>query len=425
MPRVSITWFVGVVILVVCAGTAAFADSTERARQAAQQNRVDQTNEDKARGLEAGGVKLSPVVSLSGGGYDSNKDAQSDAEPSAYEKIHGEMEVRKTGEKYDTGFIFQATGFKYNELELAPERFELETRLESTLELSSDDELRFFTSYLRDSLFIDRVDVYESQLYYRLASDPLRSWLKLTSYTQVELGSANGDLMAALSDDGQSADDVFDLAREEPPSYSKTTLQTGLIPRPNAPITAFAIAGFSRVAFFDQQEESDIDRRANEVYGIGGVRLNIGKEFRIDAGWRLNYRDFADTVVHDDSTDGFDFRLDWSPYEGLVIAVKIEREYEETTSVFAIVDDVQTYSLEVEADLSSRTKLAVTASYERELPVADVVMFDKYELEATLTHKVDDNVELFAEGLAKYVDEETFNDNYERFRAEAGVRMWY
>lgn len=424
MPRRSLLRLVGGWLLVLPPGSSAIADSAERARQAAEQNRVDRAEQERTGGVEAGGVKFTPMVSLAGG-YDSNKDAQSDAEPSSYEKIHGEIEVRRTGEKNDTAFLFQATGFKYNELELAPERFELEARIDSTWQLSTTEELRFYTSYLRDSLFIDRVDVYESQLYYRLESDPLRTWLKLTSYTQVELGSADGDMAVPFFDAGQTVDDVFDLGRDEPPSYSKTTLQTGLIPRPNAPITAFAIAGFSRVAFFDQQADSDFDRRANEVYGIGGIRLNIGKEFRIDAGWRINYRDFADTVVQDDHTDGFDLRLDWSPIKGLVIAGKVKREYEETTSVFAIVDDVQTYSLEVEADLPSRTKLVLTASYERELPVADVIMLDKYELEAALTHIVDQNVELYAEGLAKYVDEEVFDDNYERFRAEAGVRLKY
>ncbi|MDX2289997.1 MAG: outer membrane beta-barrel protein [Hyphomicrobiaceae bacterium] len=405
------------------AGAPANGNSLDRIDDAAVQSREDAAETgDAAR--PKGQLDTASEVYL-GLGFDSNRNGQSPAEPSRFQRLEANHEISFDTDDTATEFSVNLNGLKYNDLEIARNRFDLETRLESTWDLSPNDELRFFSSYVRDWLSFNRADIYESQIYVRHASDQQRAWLKLNSYTQLDKGSEEDPLELAEEAEGGDEDDVFDLDRREPPDYSKLALQAGFIPRPRAPVTVFLIGGLARVAFFNQGEDPDFDRRANDAYAIGGVRFNLAQDFRIEAGWRANVRDFADRVVTSDSTDGLDVRVDWTPLKGVTVSAKVQRAFEETTSVFAIVDDVESHSIKTEWVATDKLTLSVEAGHEIERPVADIVRYEEYELEAIATYAVSSNVEVYAEGLAEFVSEATFDERYERYRIEGGVRMKY
>ncbi|MDX2257509.1 MAG: outer membrane beta-barrel protein [Hyphomicrobiaceae bacterium] len=371
-----------------------------------------------AGGITVGGITISPTVDIAGG-YDSNLDASSDAQGSWFTRTAAEIDIAREHATGSASFFIAGTGYKYDDLDIGPRRFELESRLQVTENLNEAEELRFTAGHVRDALGIDRADIFEGEARYKYTTPALQAWARGRSYTQVELGSASG------ADEDIEDGDIFDLGRDEPPSYSKSSFQAAVIPRPRDPFTVFAIGGYARVAFFDQGEAPALDRRADDLFAIAGVRLNVSERLRIEPGWRVNHRAFADRDVVSDTTDGPDLRVQWVPVDGVEIVGKVQRIFEETTSVFAIVDDVTIYSVGLEWDVTTRLSLRADAIYEREKPVADSVLYDEYELELGLVYKPGDKVEWFAEGLAKYVEERTTSDAYERFRGLAGVRLVY
>lgn len=395
----------------VLAGSAAVAQSV---RDTPRLEPFDKATEDG--GITVGRLTFRPTAEV-GFGYDSNLDGQSDAEGSRFEKLAVGLDAEvKTGADRTRLKLLTRT-YRYDDLTV-DDRFDIDARLTSDLRLSETESIRLTTSYLRDAISLDRADIYESFLDYDLRSDLARAWISLASTTQLAIPSPfEADL------DRESG--VFDPERDEALDYTRNGLQTGIVPWPKSWITPFASGGYARVVFLDANAEPDFDRDAHDFHAIAGLRFTLGKEWRIDAGWRFNQREFADRIVPSDGNDYPDLRIEWTPSRDLTVSAKVKRAYEETTSVFALVDDVTTYSLVIDKDITDRLSLLLDASWEREVPIGDVVIYDKLVLRTTATYRHTRNVELFADSLVKYVDEHSFDSAYERYRGEIGVRLRY
>ena len=380
---------------------------------AAHRASVDERRLEAQPGIAVGRMRFLPHVEA-GIGYDTNLDRRSAAEGSRFEKLDVGLGVDAREDGRRTRLRLDARAYKYDDLTV-DDRFEIDVRLDSEHRLSSTEDVRLGTSYTRDAISLDRADIYESFLRYDLRSEALRVWLRLYSDTQLAIPSP-------FEADLDPEDGVFDPERDEALDYTRNGFQSGLVPWPKAPIAPLLRTGYARVVFIDQGLMPELDRRAHDLYAVGGARITLGRQWRIDAGWRFNHRLFADEAVPSHDTDYPDLRVEWTPSDDTTVIGRIERTYEETTSVFALADDVRSYTLSIEQELADRLTLVVDASYEQEIPVADIVDYDKYELRATLFYRPSRNLELFAEGLARYVEEHTFQSDYERLRGEVGAR---
>lgn len=395
----------------VLAGSAAVAQSV---RDTPRLEPVDKATEDG--GITAGRLTFRPAAEI-GFGTDSNLDGRSDAEGSRFEKLTVGLDAEVKSDTDRTRLKLLTRAYRYDNLTV-DDRFDIDARLTSDLKLSDTETIRLTTSYLRDAISLDRADIYESFLDYDLRGDLLRAWVSLASTTQLAIPSP-------FEADLDSDDGVFDPERDEALDYTRNGIQAGMVPWPKSWITPFASGGYARVIFLDPGAEPDFDRDAHDFHAIAGLRLTFGKEWRVDAGWRFNHREFADRIVPSDGNDHPDLRIAWTPSPDLTVTAKVKRAYEETTSVFALVDDVTTYSLVIDKDITDRLSLLIDASWEHEVPIGDVVVYDKLVLRATATYRYSRNVELFADSLVKYVDEHTFDSAYERYRGEVGVRLRY
>lgn len=397
----------------ICAGWAASAQTAQDRQEQELGSTSAQGVGGTVQGIIVGGVIYLPYAEI-GGGYDSNLDGRVLEQGSHFVKAEAGLRIdRKTA---DSAYSARARVRKYEYEQLdVPHRWDLDAALGAEFFLSPLSSLKFGTSYYRDKIALDAVDIYSSFADYQVRSDSYKARLKLLSSTQL---ATNDTLDPATTDP-----DVFDVARGRAFDHTRNGGEVSVLLFPKSIVAPFVFAGAFDVNYFHQAPNPSIDRNANYFFGVAGLRFNLTPSFFVDLGVRRNERFFEDVdVSHFDAT-AFDARLEWRVDATLKVKGVIERDVRETTASFGLADDAMKYRVTLEKKLGDKLFVIADAYFDDVRPIGDNIHYRKYTAKLTGSYKATPNLEYYVEGLARQVQELNFNSEYSRLRLEAGARL--
>ncbi len=347
-------------------------------------------------------------------GLDTNPDNLFDQDGSGFVKLETGMRATMERAKEFYALTLKGRFIDFRDLEWDQHRPDFKAALDTSFTLSQTETLTAGTYFLRDLISLAAADIYHSYVEYAVRTDTFR--IRLTGKNHTEHNFDNREEWAEIFDGFEIlSPQAFDYARSDG-KLSVLTFTQGML-------QPFLIYDFGHIDYYSQRRTASLDRDATEHFGIGGLRFQPDPNFRVDVGYRLNTRDFEDRKTTHKRTDFVDINVFWQPVATLRVTGVVERYFDEATTAFGIADDVKTYGTTFEWDLDPKWRATGTAYYDRVTPVGDTLSFDKVTTTASVTHYWDKNIELFVSGLAKWVDEDSTGESYDRYKIGTGVRV--
>lgn len=348
-------------------------------------------------------------------GYDTNPDNLFRHVSTRFEKLEGGFSVaaKRPTELYELSMRMR--GVQFDELEIN-NRWDFRASLDATFDLAPGQSLKIGTSYLRDFFALNRADVFKQFADYNYKAEDWK--LRLQAKSHVELNIERDEGAPPPADI-----DVFNTVRGRTFDYSKSEGQVALLGFTKFWLQPFAIYNFGHVDYFHQPVDPIIDRNAIEHYGIAGVRVDLGKQFRIDLGGRLNHREFDDLEIRRSTTSFYDVNFLWTPADTFKVKGVIERIFKESSSSFGLVDDVTSYGLTIDWRLAPPLRLVMSGFYEHVIPIGDDFVYNKYTATAVANYEWSKDIDIFVSGLAKQVNEQTTGESYTRYKIGTGVKL--
>lgn len=404
------------VLGLMAAGTDAARADDQEAR-AAKLTAASQPSSTVGIAKQIGDVKLNfrPYVETEAG-LDTNPDNLFDQDGTGFVKLESGLKTTLERSNQYYALILKGRYLDYMDSAEEQNRKDFKAALDTSFTLSPAETFGAGTYFLRDLISLDRVDILHSYMEYAIREPEYR--LKILAKNHTEHNFDNDVQGTATFDD-------FIVSRARAFDFSRSDAQVNLITFTKAMLQPFIIYDFGNIDFYNQTAGASIDRDAQENFGIAGVRLQLNQEFRIDVGYRLNYRDFDDRTVSSYRSDYIDVNMFWQAHKDLKFTAVIERYFDESTSSFGLVDDVQTYGVTLDWTIAPGWRLGGTAFYDRENAVGDDILYKKLTSTLSLTHDVNEHLEVFVSGLGKWVEEDVSGDSYDRYKIGSGLRYKY
>ena len=392
--------------------------SAALAQQDKEVQRAEQaTQQQSQQTFSTGGMRwaFKPYVE-SEAGYDSNPDNSFDEDGTSLLKLEAGFKATAETESEFYKLAVRGRFIDYHDLpEDIRHRADFRASLDTTIVLSKSETLYAGTYFLRDLISLARADIGNSYLEYALKKDDFR--VKLQAKSHVEHNFDNDSQLA-----GESFDN-FSVSRARAFDYARSDGQINVLTFTRSWLQPFAIFDYGNINYYNQVAGASIDRDANEFYAIGGIRLQPASNFRIDAGYRYNYRDMDDQNFSQEEKGYIDLNVFWKPIDTLKVTGIVERHFDEPSSSFGIVEDVKSYGTVVDWDFARDWRLTATGFYDREETVGVDRLDKKYTGTLAVTHYTSQNMEVFLSTLFKHVEEDFTGDSYNRYKVGAGVRL--
>lgn len=358
-------------------------------------------------------VNWKPYVETEAG-IDTNPDNRFDQDGSGFVKLETGMRATMERAKEYYALTLKGRFLDFRDLEDEQHRPDFKAAVDTSFTLSDTETLTAGTYFLRDLISLAEADIFHSYLEYAVRTDSFR--LKLTGKNHTEHNFDNAA-------QGTERFDTFVISRPKAFDYARSDGKLSILAFAQGMLQPFFIYDFGHIDYYNQYSAASLDRDATEHFGIGGLRFQPDRNFRIDVGYRLNARDFEDRVTTHKTTDFIDINVFWQPVETLRFTGVVERYFDEATTAFGVVDDVKTYGMTFEWDLDPKWRATGTAYYDRETALGDTLRFDKVTTTMSVTHYWDKNIELFVSGLAKWVEEDLSGESYDRYKIGSGIRV--
>lgn len=348
-------------------------------------------------------------------GIDTNPDNSFGEDGSGFVKLEAGMKATLERANQYYALTLKGRFIDFMQLEEGLEhRTDFKAALEAKLTLSSAETFSVGSYFLRDLISPARADIIHSYAEYAKRTDDYRFKVLAKNHTEHN-----------FDNDVQGADqfDDFVVSRAKAFDYSRSDVQVNVLTFTKHMLQPFVIYDFGHINFYNQFAGASIDRDATEHFGVAGIRFQFDKNFRIDVGYRHNYRDFDDQVVTSDNNGFVDINLFWQPLDNLKFTAVVERYFDESTSSFGVVDDVKSYGVTFDWKMMPRWRIAGTTFLDEERALGDVIDYRKITSTFSVTHDVSDHLEVFVSGLGKWVDERISGDDYERYKIGTGARL--
>lgn len=348
-------------------------------------------------------------------GYDSNLDQRIRLkEPSRYEMVQaGVSGAYKASDIASYSLYLRGRQFWYNDLELS-NRYDIDAAMGARYDFTPETSLKLGASWLRDAVPINRYDSFRAYADLVNEGDLYRLRLKLESRTDMSL--LDHEQLGPIDFD------VYNAIRSRAFDYSRNGGTASLLLFRKSLFAPFVIGNYSNIDYFNQSPNPIIDRRANETWGVAGVRVSSGPAFYVDLGARYNRREFADPFVDSFTSASFDASFTWNINDLWSINGVLERTNREPSTAFGYMDDVTTYELSTRYRLEKWTLFA-RAFLDRVRPVGDPLNYYRYFWSIGFIYDMSRNTEIYADYLGRYTVDHVFEEGYNRHRVGAGVRV--
>ncbi len=388
-------------------------DEEVRAAAALAQNQAQTSGAGFVRQIGDATYAWRPYIETEAG-VDTNPDNSFDDDGSAFIKVESGMKATLERAKEYYALTLKGRFIDFMQLEEDPQRTDFKAAVDTRFTLSDSETFSAGSYFLRDMISLARADIFHSYMEYALRADDYRVRLLAKNHTERNLVN---DLQ------GDDEFDDFIVSRSKAFDYSRSDAQANVLAFTQFMLQPFLIYDIASIDFTNQFAGASIDRDAVEHFGIAGVRFQFSRDFRIDVGYRYNYRDFGDRTFTQDDSGFIDVNVFWQPYKDLKITGVVERYYDEATSSFGLVDDVKSYGMTFDWNFVPQWRLAGTVYFDDETPVGDTLHYNKLTSTMSLSYDVNDHLELFVSGLGKWVEEQVADERYERFKIGSGARI--
>jgi hypothetical protein len=347
-------------------------------------------------------------------GYDTNLDQRVAKRESRYEMLQGGLSsTYKASASESYSLYLRGRNYAYDDLDIS-HRYDIDAALGARYDLSKTTTIKLGTSWLRDAIPINKFDSYRSFVDLVNEGEQYRLRVKLDSRTDLTL--RRDEVQGTLDPD------VFSVTRTKAFDYTKNGSTVSLVLMRKAMFAPFVIGNYTNIDYINQDPNPAIDRRANEYWGVAGVRVTLSPAFYIDLGVRHNHRDFEDPLITRFSSTGFDARFTWKVTPNWTFNGIVERQNKEATTSFGMVDDVTTY------ELSTRYKMGQWTLFGRTFldhvrPVGDNFNYYKYYWSTGFIYEVSKSADIYADYLGRYTTDKVNDESYNRNRVGAGVKI--
>lgn len=348
-------------------------------------------------------------------GYDSNLDGSvRNRQGSVFAKGEAGFSLKaRTDTRLFSTFI-KGRRYKYEALDIS-NRWDFEAALGMRAYLGNNQTLKIGASFYRDQIALSTADLFDGFVDYKFRTDDISLRFKAKSHT--EINTADSD------PGGVTNINIFNITRNSAFDYHRPEATLSVLTFKRSIIQPFFIGGAYYSDYFREVSNPVLTRVAAGLYVIGGARLKIGDNFRVDLGFRHNYRDTEDKLITEARRSFFDGRLKWTPTDRLKITAFVERKFRESTSLFGVVDDVRSYGIGAHLRLTDKIYTKFSGKIEQKDPFGDDLLYTKYVAKGSVTYKLNKKIELYSDWLYKRVEEDFFDESYNRYRGSAGVRV--
>jgi hypothetical protein len=384
---------------------------------------TDVAAQERKRSVPSEQVPGVSVTSISGtqvfigteAGYDSNLDNDfKSPHASAYEMLQaGALGSFKTDEASSYSYYLRGRNYWYNDLEDG-HRYDIDAAFGAKYDLSKTTALKLGTSYYRDAISEDRINLFKSFADIVNEGETYRFRLRGDSRTEISFDEDD--------EQGTLDRDVFDVSRSRAFDFTKNGATPSLLLRRKEMFAPFVIANYTNIDYIHQAEDPSIDRDANEVWGVAGVRVTLSPEFHVDLGARHNHREFDDDTTTEFDSTFFDGRFTWKIAAGSTLRGTIERQIKEPSTSFGLADDVTTYEINFDQKIG---ELTLTARTYLDLvkPIGENFDYYKYNWSLGVLYPVTPAADLYVDYYGRYVEEKVRDESYDRYRLGAGVKI--
>jgi len=188
-------------------------------------------------------------------------------------------------------------------------------------------------------------------------------------------------------------------------------------------LAPYAEVGAGALNYFDQQDEAQVDRDAEDYHVKSGARVTFSPALQADFGWRWNWRDLEDDEISSFDSNGFDFSLTWTPWTFFSLTASIDRTIEEPSGLLSRLADTKTYGLRANYRPKDRTSLSVWGEYKSIDEIGDNLEYHAQRAGAELSYDLTSAIQLYTGALYEYLEEDVSNADYRRLRVGAGARV--
>lgn len=202
-----------------------------------------------------------------------------------------------------------------------------------------------------------------------------------------------------------------------------TGVTAGLLLGNNFWLAPYVEVGAANLDYFNQKDESQVDRDADDFHAKGGLRVTFSPALQADFGMRWNRRDLEDARFSDFQSSYFDFALRWTPWSFFSLTASIDRSIEEPSGLRAVLADTKTYSLRANYKPKDRTNLSIWGEYKDIEELGDDLEYFTKRGGVELSYDLTSATQLYAGALIEYVEEDISDADYNRLRIGAGARF--
>jgi hypothetical protein len=411
-----------VVAIIACdAGLAVAQVRTDRLQQRTfteTQERI-RPNKPSAEGLGAlgyvvgDGIVIAPTFQAEGG-YDSNPDRLFNGKSTGYGLVDGGVTLGFVNPQGATSFNVRGSFVEYENLD-RNDRFDAGVSIDTYRPLGDGREWSGGAFYLHDEVSTTENKTAGAYSEFAFKGETFEGFVT-SRYFRVDYfkdavvpPGVPGFLSPFL------LNSAFNVQRFEE--------QAGVLFGRNHAIGLFLRGGVAEVDYFDQPDQSAIDRDGTDMWGIGGVRLTFSPYFRADLGVRFNRRDLDDKVVSSFSSTGFDGAITWAPSDRFQLRLEADRYIGEPATALARLADVKYYSLVMQWRPIERATLSLRASTKKSEEIGDNVTFDEDKIEGEYAYDLTQGIQVYISALYERTVLEQTDDDYDRFRIGVGSRI--
>lgn len=365
-------------------------------------------------GYEVGdGIIVSPTIAIEGG-HDTNPDQLFNGVESSYGLVDGGLAIGVSGSNSATKATVRGSYVNYPDLQ-RDGRWDFGASFDTIYQVHPGLFVSGGASYQRDALELteDQSKAGYAQVDY--VTEELQSFVKARAIEVKYLTEV--DIAKTVKPS------IVPFLRNKRLNAMRRELTLGALYGRNRRIGVYGEVGIADADYFDQFDESVVDRDAEEYYAVVGARLTFSPWLRADIGYRFNHRDLEDPKISSYETSYFDGSLIWAPRPNFSISAEVDRKIGEPGSAFSRVADITRFALAMHYKPSSRSLLKVQLQDERIREIGDLFTFHERSVAAEYSYDVSRAVQLYAGVLAERVSEDALENDSERYRFGAGARV--
>lgn len=346
-----------------------------------------------------------------GTGYDSNLDTLINADGGAFGLGEVGAAIVTGPHTAETTALVRGS-FAYHDIEVRPERWDVSTLIDHYRVLNENVAVNVGGFYVRDDIDTDpnqRISGYVDWAYKAPTMEGFaRTHAMRTEYLADLIGLPSNNRLF-------SRDRTFD--------HNFVEQSFGVLIAKDRLLAPFFQVGYANLNYFNQTNTAVFNRDGDDVWAIGGVRVNLTNTLHVDLGARFNERWLQDPNKKSHATTYFDGKLVWTPTDRTYFEIDAERFFSEPIAELALFTESTVYSALVVHRFDDATRIKAEIGYIEEDQIGVPDLFRHIYGHVELAHRLEKHTELFGAFTSYNTVERSTNNEAERYVGIVGLRF--